>query len=91
MSLSKEIIFHGYRIIANARLVTFDDWVGGYLVVKDSQIVRVQLSVVWRDTAEAAAAAALVFGIQFVDRCQLKLRQSGSASGASSASNEWTG
>jgi hypothetical protein len=89
MSLTKEITFHGYKITANARRVTFDDWVGGYLVVKDGQIVRVQLSVVWRDTAEAAAAAALVFGIQFVDRCQLKTGQSRSALGASSASNEW--
>lgn len=83
MALSKEIIFHGYRIIANARRVTFDDWVGGYVVVKDSQIVRIRFSVVWRNTAEAAGSAALVFGIQFVDRCQLKLRHSSRASGAS--------
>jgi hypothetical protein len=88
MTLSKEIIFNGYSIVANARLVTFDDWVGDYLVVKDNQIVRIQLSVVWRDTAEAAVSAALVFGIQFVDRCQLEIRHLGIASGAS---NEWTG
>jgi len=89
--MSEEITFHGYRIIANARLVTFDDWVGGYLVIKDSQIVRIQFSVVWRDTAEAAVSAALIFGIQFVDRCQLKISRSGSTFGASNASNKWMG
>jgi hypothetical protein len=91
MSLSREITFCGYRIIANARLATADDWVGGYVVVKDDHIVRIQFSVVWRDTAEAAVSAALVFGIQFVDRCQLKLFQSGSTSSALSVSNKWTG
>lgn len=90
MSSTKEITFHGYKITANAHQVTFDDWAGSYLVVKDDQIVRIQFSVVWRGTAEAAAYAALVFGIQFVDRCQLKISQSGSALGALSASNEWT-
>jgi hypothetical protein len=60
MSSIKEIIFHECKITANAHRVTFDDWVDGYLVVKDTQIVRIPLSVVWRNTAEAAAAAALV-------------------------------
>jgi hypothetical protein len=91
MSATKEITFHGYKITANAHRVTFDDWVGGYLVVKGGQIVRVQLSVVWRDTAEAAASAALVFGTQFVDRCQLKAAASRSALGASSALSERRG
>ena len=71
MSLSKAITFRGYEILAKARLVTADDWVGGYVVTKDNKIVRIRNTVVYRETADAAVDSALVYGVQFVDRCEL--------------------
>jgi DNA-binding transcriptional regulator YhcF (GntR family) len=72
MSLSKAITFRGYEILAKARLVTVDDWVGGYVVTKDNRIVRIRNTVVYRETADAAVDSALVYGVQFVDRCELR-------------------
>jgi DNA-binding transcriptional regulator YhcF (GntR family) len=72
MSLSKAITFRGYEILAKARLVTVDDWVGGYVVAKDNKIVRIRNTVVYRETANAAVESALVYGVQFVDRCKLR-------------------
>jgi hypothetical protein len=75
MSFVKEVTFHGYIVIANVRRVTADDWAGSYLVEKDGRIVRIRFDVAYRETAKAAAAAALVFGLQFVDQCQITERR----------------
>jgi hypothetical protein len=72
VSLDKEAYFRGYKVIAKVRQVTADDWAGSYLVEKHGRIVRLKFDVAFRETAKAAAAAALVFGLQFVDRCQIK-------------------
>lgn len=72
MSLSKAITFRGYQILAKARLVTLDDWVGGYVVSKDNQVVWTRNTVIYRETAEAAVNSAIIFGVQFVDRWELR-------------------
>jgi hypothetical protein len=73
------VTFHGYKILANAKLVGGDTWTGSYIIEKDGQLIRVCHSITWRNTAKFAEAGALVFGIQFVDNC-MTVRQMAKAS-----------
>jgi hypothetical protein len=72
--MTAEVTFHGYKILANAKLLDCDTWAGSYVIEKDGRVIRVQDAVTWRGTAKLAEAGALVFGIQFMDNCMAARR-----------------
>jgi hypothetical protein len=72
--MAEEVIFHGYKILANAKLLECDTWTGSYIIKKDGLVIRVRHAVTWRRTAKLAEAGALVFGIQFIDNCMAARR-----------------
>jgi hypothetical protein len=72
--MAEEVTFHGYKILANAKLLDGDTWTGSYIIEKDGRVIRARHSVTWRGTAKLAEAGALVFGIQFVDNCMAARR-----------------
>jgi hypothetical protein len=71
MAVARKIMFHGYEVSAEAHLAVGGRWVGRYRVAKDGRILLLRFNAVTRDTLEATAEAALVAGIQFVDKLQM--------------------